>query len=408
MAKKEQNMREFIEELNQEFNTYKEPEIIKTGYRVLDGVLNGGIATNTIMEIASESGVGKSTITLNICKVLCSQGYNVLYIDSECGVKDDLLKKTGVYQYKNNVDKSIGGTFSIFAESSAVKIDDLLDKVCPTEKFQFIVIDSLYMISTDSYLGKDKTSLNAGRMGDQARMLSILLKKINRYRTENHIGFILVNQMRQVIGGYIPRNELTGGAIVRYVPDIIIEMSSGGELKSTDGTAMGRRIYIKASKSRYGAGHIKTAMYVLYGYGICNSLSYVDLLEEGNYEYEGKPICVKAGSWYTINIGSYTEKFQGRDGFVKAVLQNEKFFNEYFKDNVFSMEKADVSMYLETMQNNYSNTSTNQEVLFENDKVTIIEATDELLDEGYAGQMINKETGEITYVTAEEIQNARE
>lgn len=400
---KEQSIEELVGELNKTYHKYKEPEVIPTGYRVLDGVLSGGIATNTILEIASESGIGKSTITLNICKVLCSKGYNVLYIDSECGVKDDLLTKTGVMKYKNNFNQMEGGCFTILAESGAEQIDDLLDRVCPTKKFQFIVIDSLHMISTNSYLGKDKTSINTGRIGDHAKMLGILLKKVNRYRIENDIGFILVNQVREVIGSYIKTMQMTGGAIVKYVPDIIVEMTSGGFLKGNNDVIMGRKIFVKATKSRYGAGNIKTAMYCLYGYGICNALSYADLLEEGNYEYEGKPIVTKSGSWYTFNLGK-EERFQGRNTLVSKILENEKFFDEYFKDSVFSMEKSEVNMYLSQEQSVVESS----DVLYEDDKYKFIEATDDQLDEGYAAQRIDKETGEVTPVVAEEIQNARE
>ena len=35
------------------------------------------------IEIYSNSGYGKSTITLSVCRSLCKQGYRVLYIDAE-------------------------------------------------------------------------------------------------------------------------------------------------------------------------------------------------------------------------------------------------------------------------------------------------------------------------------------
>lgn len=61
----------------------KESEIIVTKISELDRVLGGGITEHSVTLLAGEPGIGKSTLTLMLCKALTGQGKQVLYVTGE-------------------------------------------------------------------------------------------------------------------------------------------------------------------------------------------------------------------------------------------------------------------------------------------------------------------------------------
>ena len=93
MANKDlENIDDAINDLNKEFNLWtEEPEKIPLNNPVLNGMFNGGISRRSVIQIAAQSGVGKSTLAIQIAKELCEKGERVLYIDAEN--KKNLLKQ---------------------------------------------------------------------------------------------------------------------------------------------------------------------------------------------------------------------------------------------------------------------------------------------------------------------------
>lgn len=68
--------------------TAKEETFHPTGSIILDAVISDGrgLPEGIFIELASESGCGKSTMCLHIAKKYCSQGKRVVYIDTESGL----------------------------------------------------------------------------------------------------------------------------------------------------------------------------------------------------------------------------------------------------------------------------------------------------------------------------------
>ena len=73
---------------------------ISTGIYVLNAALSsdiyGGISDNRITVFGGESGVGKSFLCYNICKQAQSEGYSVIYIDTEFSIELDQLPGYGI------------------------------------------------------------------------------------------------------------------------------------------------------------------------------------------------------------------------------------------------------------------------------------------------------------------------
>ena len=54
-----------------------------TGSTELDRVLGGGIVEGSLVLVGGDPGIGKSTLLLQVCRYLTSQGIKVLYISGE-------------------------------------------------------------------------------------------------------------------------------------------------------------------------------------------------------------------------------------------------------------------------------------------------------------------------------------
>lgn len=58
-------------------------ETMVTGISELDRVFGGGVTEHSVTLLAGEPGIGKSTLTLMLCKALTAQGRQVLYVTGE-------------------------------------------------------------------------------------------------------------------------------------------------------------------------------------------------------------------------------------------------------------------------------------------------------------------------------------
>ena len=65
---------------------------LSTGIGELDRVLGGGIVEGGLMLIGGDPGIGKSTLLLQVCAHLCTQGKRVLYISGEESAKQVKLR----------------------------------------------------------------------------------------------------------------------------------------------------------------------------------------------------------------------------------------------------------------------------------------------------------------------------
>lgn len=61
----------------------REEDRLKTGFDELDRVLGGGIVCGSLTLVGGDPGIGKSTLLLQVCRNLSSEGHRVLYISGE-------------------------------------------------------------------------------------------------------------------------------------------------------------------------------------------------------------------------------------------------------------------------------------------------------------------------------------
>lgn len=83
-----------------EESSSKITEWIGTGNYHLNALMCGdifkGIPNNRVIELAGESGVGKTYLMMNLCKIAQEMGYTIYYFDTENAIDDTLTEKFGI------------------------------------------------------------------------------------------------------------------------------------------------------------------------------------------------------------------------------------------------------------------------------------------------------------------------
>ena len=140
---KSEKWEKLLLEINQ---TYKDKhQVISTEIKGLDYILGGGIELGSKIQFVAESGVGKSTLALNICRNFCKKKLSVLYIDTENSITNEMLKSTECNDYCNKTNEIEYGDLVLIKESNFSKVSKILDDCIALEHFSLIIIDFMHI-----------------------------------------------------------------------------------------------------------------------------------------------------------------------------------------------------------------------------------------------------------------------
>lgn len=106
-------------------------ERICTGMKELDRVLGGGIVPGSLILVGGDPGIGKSTLLLQVCKNLCEEKKNVLYISGEESLKQIKLRANRVGEFREEL--------YLLCETNLEMIRSIIEKRKP----DLVVIDSI-------------------------------------------------------------------------------------------------------------------------------------------------------------------------------------------------------------------------------------------------------------------------
>ena len=116
----------------------KEEQRIRSGSEELDRVLGGGIVPGSLVLVGGDPGIGKSTLLLQVCRTLSSDGHEVLYISGEESLKQIRLRADRI------------GTFSdrlrLFCETNLDIIQDTIRSSRP----EIVIIDSIQTMYSEN------------------------------------------------------------------------------------------------------------------------------------------------------------------------------------------------------------------------------------------------------------------
>lgn len=343
--------------LNKSFKSFKETTYVPTGSLIMDIVMGGGLPEGKMIEMASDSGIGKTTITLSMCKNILMQGKKVVYLDHEGAVSTSQLegifgknKETGNYYYKEwlwNEDNP-EGNFFLFQVTTYSESEAVLNQLLGTGEIAVVVIDSVTAMVADEYL-EDVENPDAGdgkQITDQrpavdARLLGKFLKKFKAVCTKYNTTMILINQLRtnlNITGMGVSTKISTGGAAVEFFPDIrlrlerpqpIYQNKLNNLVGSTEKQQIGCMATIQAFKNKLGNGKIKVPIAIIYGKGISNIQSYISWLPNKKVEIDGQeiPMLLKKGGGYNVLTLKDGQQFN-----VRGDQQLEELVKQHFSE----------------------------------------------------------------------------
>lgn len=111
---------------------------IKTDISELDRVLGGGFIQGSLVLLAGDPGIGKSTITLQTCGRICDSGKKVLYVSAEESAQQIKLRAE---RLKINSE-----TLYIYPQTNLENIKNQIDEIKP----DFVVVDSIQAVYSNN------------------------------------------------------------------------------------------------------------------------------------------------------------------------------------------------------------------------------------------------------------------
>ena len=192
------------------------PEYIRsaTGMEELDRVLGGGIVEGSVVLLAGEPGIGKSTLLMQICDVLSARK-KVLYISGE--------ESGGQLKYRAERLGVEGENLFILTETAIDRIISQIESIEP----EFVVVDSIQTMYCDG------VSSSAGSVSQikEATMRLIAVAK------SKGISVLLVGHVNK-------EGSIAGPKVMEHMVDAVL---------SFEGDRQQIFRIIRAVKNRYGS-----------------------------------------------------------------------------------------------------------------------------------------------------------
>lgn len=358
-----------LAKLTKNFKTFTETTYYPTGSLIMDTVMGGGLPVGKVIELASDAGAGKTTITLSMCRELLLHGKKIIYLDHEGAITTSQLQgifgknpTTGNYYAdewlygENNPE----GSFFLFQVMTYSDSEKILNQLLGSYEFSLVVVDSVTAMVADEYLedienpdaneGKDITDQ---RPAVDAKLVGKFVKKFKAACTKYNVTMILINQLRtnlNITGMGQSTKISTGGMAIEFFPDIRLRLERPQPLyqnKKNNLTGevekqqVGCTATIWAVKSKLSAGKIKVPLTIVFGKGISNLLSYRQWLPNKMVTFEGKEVPmleVKGGGYnvLTLKDGSqYTAR--GEDALTELIQQHFEEIRSCFTSKDFEI-----------------------------------------------------------------------
>ena len=116
----------------------KEEQRMHTGIAELDRVLGGGIMQGSLTLVGGDPGIGKSTLLLQMCRLLSNAGRKVLYISGEESLKQIKLRAMRIGEFQDNM--------LLLCETNLGIVEEVIRHTEP----EVVIIDSIQAMYQES------------------------------------------------------------------------------------------------------------------------------------------------------------------------------------------------------------------------------------------------------------------
>ena len=210
--------------------TAKEEVFDPSGSIILDAVISDGrgIPRGIFLELAGESGCGKSTMCLHIARRYCAQGKRVIYIDTESGLNGNQID---CFKMRDYVNEQL---FVPVRLQTYGEVDEFLCKVLEDKDVALIIYDSITATVPGKLTEKNVDEMN--EPGVAARLQSNFMQKFKARFKNSDKTVIFINQLRTKIAmgyGQVTKLAQAGGQALGYYMDVRLMMKKVKMLEQT-------------------------------------------------------------------------------------------------------------------------------------------------------------------------------
>lgn len=194
----------------------KEEDRFKTGIHELDRVLGGGIVPGSVTLIGGDPGIGKSTISLQVCDQLTRQGHVVLYVSGEESVAQTKLRA-------KRLGRPEEGSLYIVNQTDLSFILEYIKKIQPS----IVVVDSIQVIFEPS-IGSSPGSVS------QVRECAGILTQVAKSTATSIL----------IIGHVTKEGAIAGPRVLEHIVDTVLYF---------EGDRFSLYRILRAVKNRFGS-----------------------------------------------------------------------------------------------------------------------------------------------------------
>ena len=279
---------------------------IPTGSMLLDLALGiGGVPRGRIVEIYGPESSGKTTVSLHIVAEAQKLGGEVAFIDVEHALDPVYAKALGV-----NVD-----TLLISQPDSGEQALDIMEALIRSGAIDVVVLDSVAAMVTKAEIDGD---MGDAHMGQQARLMSLAMRKLTAVISKSNCVAIFINQVRDKIGIVYGNPETTpGGRALKFYSSVRIEVRKSEAIKNGS-EVLGNRTKCKIVKNKVAPPFKECEFDIMFGKGISRTGEVVDVGTD-------LEIIKKSGSWFSYEGNKIG---QGRDNVKKYLDENPEIMKE--------------------------------------------------------------------------------
>lgn len=271
-------------------------KFIKSSSFKFDRILGGGWLRGRIYELFGPEGGGKTTIALDAVQNAQKQypELSTLYLDKEHGLDEVRMTNLGV-----DVSKCMKDLDPKTAEETL----DVMTDAIRSDAFSVAILDSIAILEPTAEKINSKgeevgIAEASNKMGLQGKMMSTAMRRMVQAAFDHDVCVIFINQLRDKLSPYGPKEETPGGRAVKFASSVRINVHpvSGKDNKYLkDGEQIGHKIAMQTFKNRL-APPMRTAEIDLYysspldtvGEVIALALEFDILTQIGRTYYFGK------------------------------------------------------------------------------------------------------------------------
>ncbi len=190
------------------------PKRLKTNFADIDAVLGGGLVPGSVLLIAGEPGIGKSTLLLQLAHAV-SKSSDVLYVSGE--------ESPHQVSMRANRIKSDSKRMQI---SNATTVEDIAASIS-SQAYQLVVVDSIQTMVSGSI------NSSAGSVSQITSCTHILMNAAKA----SHVALIIVGHVTK-------EGSIAGPKILEHIVDVVLQL---------EGDRYGGFKILRSNKNRFGS-----------------------------------------------------------------------------------------------------------------------------------------------------------